>query len=508
MAAKKKKTDLKFDPLEAARISKAGARLLSHIDAGQIFTPRLIIKRDITREGESWQSRVQIGHALRDEHPVEAYGTWAPAKGRPDPLKLLAASNKGRQKHLVPLRMARMAASPFAYLRGAACVMAWDLAQGPSIGLNTVIDGDAHFSNFGVFGTAQRTVTADLNDFDEATIGPWEWDLKRLTASISVLGRNNGLKRKERRRAVRRCVSGYRWNLRRLESMPVLDLWYLVTALDTGAQREVVIDKKSQALIEAALGRAKENDNIKFLGKVAERSATGKWRFKTDPPILTRVDDATRDAVLAGLNDYITTLSPERRYMLRRYHVVDVAHRIVGVGSVGTRAYLVLLMGNGDHDPLFLQVKEATAPAHAPYVAPLPEFIEHDGMRVVHGQRVLQASGDPLLGWTSIAGRPFYVRQMRNLKGGVDATLLTGQPLELLSWMRGALLARAHSRGGDGAVISGYCGDEDEFDDAMADWAEAYADQTEKDHADLVKAIRAGKVEAATIPAKGKDIDR
>ena len=505
MAAKKKSKKY-FDPLEAARISKAGRRLMSHIEAGQVFVPRVVVRRDITKEGEPWQSRVQIGRALRDEHPVAEHGAWKPAKQRPDPLKLLAASNKGRQKHLIPLRMARMAESPFAFLRGSACVMAWDLANAPSVGMNVVIDGDAHYSNFGVFGTSHNTVTADLNDFDEATIGPWEWDLKRLTASISVLGRHNGLKRKERRRAVRRCASGYRWNLRRLEAMPVMNLWYLVTALDSGAQREVVIDKKSQALIDQALDRARDNNNVRFLSKVAERSATGKWRFKSDPPILTRVDDATRGAILAGLDDYISTLSPERRYMLRRYHVVDVAHRVVGVGSVGTRAYLVLLMGNGEHDPLFLQVKEATAPAHAPYVAPLPAFIGHDGMRVVHGQRVLQASGDPLLGWTTVAGRPFYVRQMRNLKGGVDPMLLSGQPLELLSWMRGALLARAHSRGGDGAVISGYCGDDDEFDEAMADWAEAYADQTEKDHETLVKAIRAGKIEASTIKTGSKEI--
>lgn len=281
MAVKKAST---IDAAGAARASKASARLSSHIEAGQVFVPRHILKRDITEEGESWQSRLQIGRSLREATPVEAHGAWTPAKSRPDPLRLPAASNKGQQKHLVPLRMA---ASPFAFLRGAAAVMAWDLAQGPSI-------------------------------------GPWEWDLKRLTASTAVLGRNNKLKRKERRRAVRRCVSGYRWNLRRLESMPILDLWYMVTALDPGAQREVVIDKKSQALIEVALSRAKDNNNAKFLAKVAERSSAGKWRFKVDPQILTRVDGPTRDAVLEGLNGYISSLSPERRYMVRRYHVVDV----------------------------------------------------------------------------------------------------------------------------------------------------------------------------------------
>ncbi|MHB1220017.1 MAG: DUF2252 domain-containing protein [Alphaproteobacteria bacterium] len=480
-------------------MSKAGDTLLGHIDAGQVFVPRHIFTLDMTREGESWQSRLQIGRGLREQIPLEAHGEWKPAKERPDPLKVLAASNKGRQKHLVPLRMARMAASPFAFLRGAAGVMAWDLAKAPSAGLNVVIDGDAHYANFGLFGNAEKNVVVDLNDFDEATIGPWEWDLKRLTASISVMGRDNKLSRKERRRAVRRCVSGYRWNLRRFESMPILDVWYIVAAVENLQLKEVVIDKKSQALIDKALSRAKESNNAKLLNNVAERSSTGKWRFKVDPPILTQVDDATRDAVMAGLREYLESMTPERRYMLRRYHVVDVAHRVVGVGSVGTRAYLVLLMGNGDQDPLFLQIKEAARAAHAPYVAPLPEDITHEGKRVVFGQKVLQAAGDPLLGWTTIKDRPFYVRQMRNLKAGIDTSLMSGQPLELMSWGRGALLARAHARAGDAATISGYCGDSDEFDDAMADWAEAYADQTEKDHAALVKAIRAGKIEAAVI---------
>lgn len=493
MAVKVTKTSAR----DAARVSKASDSLLGHIDAGQVFVPRHIFTRDMTREGESWQSRLQIGQSLRDNVPLDAHGEWKPAKQRPDPLKVLAASNKGRQKHLVPLRMARMAASPFSFLRGAASVMAWDLANAPSIGLNVVIDGDAHYGNFGLFGNAEKNVVVDLNDFDEATIGPWEWDLKRLTASISVMGRDNKLSRKERRRAVRRCVSGYRWNLRRLESMPILDVWYLVATVENLQLKEVVINKKSQALIDKALGRAKESNNAKLLSKIAERSSTGKWRFKADPPILTRVDDATRDAVMDGLKKYLESMPPERRYMLRRYHMVDVAHRVVGVGSVGTRAYLVLLMGNGDQDPLFLQVKEAAPAAHAPYLALLPEEFRHEGKRVVFGQKVLQAAGDPLLGWTTVKERPFYVRQMRNLKGSIDANMLQGQPLELMSWGRGALLARAHARAGDVATISGYCGDSDEFDDAMADWAEAYADQTELDHAALIKAIRMGKVEAA-----------
>lgn len=497
-----KKTSPGISAIEAARRSKAGDVLLDHIGAGHVFVPRQIFSLDVYKEGEPWQARVEIGRALRDTAPFEAHGAWKPARHRPDPLKTLALSNRGRQKHLVPLRMARMAASPFAFLRGAATVMAWDLAKGPATGLNVVIDGDAHYSNFGFFGSAQKDVVFDLNDFDEATMGPWEWDLKRLTASISVMGRDNGLRRKDRRRAIKRCVAGYRWNADHLRDVPVLDVWYRVVVadrLDPKMVKFLKIDKRSQAIIAKVVAKARENDNAKLLLKVAERASNGRWRFRPDPPILTRVDDATREAVVEGLRHYLETMSPERRYMLQRYHVVDVVHRVVGVGSVGTRAYLVLLMGNGDQDPLFLQVKEAMAAVHGPYLAPLPKDLQHDGQRVIFGQKVLQAAGDPLLGWTSIGGRPFYVRQMRNLKAAVDTRLIAGLSHDLFAWTRGALLARAHARVGDAATISGYCSDAGEFDDALADWAEAYADQTEKDHAALVKAIRAGKIEADII---------
>ena len=355
---------------------------------------------------------------------------------------------------------------------------------------------DAHFNNFGLFGTLQRDVVGDLNDFDEVTIGPWGWDLKRLAASINVAGRENGLNRRERRRAVMRCVAGYRWNVKRLQSVPVLALWYRHTAVDRLDWVQVKIDAKSRAIIQKAVDKARAQTSATLLTKVADRASSGAWRFKEDPPTLTLIDGKTREKIIDALHEYGGTLPRERRYMLNRYHVVDVAHRVAGVGSVGTRAYLALLLGNSADDPLFLQVKEATVPARAPYLPPLPDEYSHQGKRVVHGQRLLQAVGDPLLGWTQLDGRPFYVRQMKNMKGSIPTEWLSGEPFEFFSWAYGVILARAHARTGDAAVVSGYLGSSQVYDAAIAEWAEAYGDQTERDHAALEKAIKSGRVHA------------
>jgi uncharacterized protein (DUF2252 family) len=405
------------------------------------------------------------------------------------------ADNQGRQKHLIPLRMGRMAASPFAFLRGSACVMARDLSGTPISGIPTVMDGDAHLNNFGMYGTPQHEVIFDLNDFDEATIGPWEWDLKRLAASVNVAGRSNGLNTRERAAAVRRCVEGYRFNARRLQSMGVLDIWYL-HAYPGRSNPLVKADPKSKAVIQKTLSKAMHTDNRALLPKVADREGEGRWTFRDSPPVLTRVDKSTKQKVINSLDSYSLTLSRERRIMLNRYHVVDVAHRVVGVGSVGTRAYLVLFFGNGDNDPLFLQVKEATAPAHAPYLPPLDKEMTHNGKRVITGQRALQAASDPMLGYTTIDGRCYYVRQMKNLKASVPIEWLTGASFNFYAWACGAILSRAHARTGDPARIAGYCGNGGVLDDALATWAESYGDQTESDHAALVDAIQRGEVEA------------
>jgi uncharacterized protein (DUF2252 family) len=453
-------------------------------------------KFDLRLANSPWEKRRNIGKGLRERTPRESHADSKPVASRPDPLDLLAASNVGRQEDFIPLRMGRMAASPFTFLRGAACVMAWDLSHTPISCVHVIMCGDAHINNFGLYGTPQRDVIFDLNDFDEATIGPWEWDLKRLVASVNVAARENGLNKKERADAVMRTVEGYRFNITRLQDMPVLDVWYLHAYPDR-KNPLIKMDAKSGAVIAKCVAKARQQTNATLLTKISERGVSGGWRLREDPPVLTHVDQATREKIIDGLNEYAESLPLERRYMLSRYHVADVAHRIVGVGSVGTRAYLALLFGNSDDDPLFLQIKECVSPAHAPYVPPLPEmYREHEGKRVVVGQRALQASSDIMLGVTRIDGRPYFVRQMKNMKASIPVEWLTGDSFDFYAWACGTLLARAHARTGDAAAIAGYCGGTPVLDKALATWAEAYGDQTERDHEQLVKAIKSGKVKA------------
>ncbi len=451
---------------------------------------------------DSRETRYEQGKALRDLTPRESHATWTPAADRADPVATVLASNAGREESLIPLRMGRMAESPFAFLRGACAVMAGDLAHTPISGPQVVINGDAHINNFGLYGTPQRDVVIDINDFDEATLGPWEWDLKRLVASVNVAGRENGLDAEERNSAVMRCVSGYSMNAQRLMNFGVLETWSLFAYADLARHEDelkrlgIQVGNKFKAVVKKVLTKAQRTHSESLLEKVARQQADGGWRFVDDPPILTSLDDATRQKVITSLTEYGETLPPEYRIMLHRYSVADVCHRVVGVGSVGTRAYLVLLFGNGDDDPLFLQVKEAVTPAHAPYLPPLPTRVHHEGFRVIRTQRLLQSLGDPLLGCTTIDGRHYFVRQMKNLKASMPIEFLTGEPFEFWGLVCGALLARAHARTGDIAKVAGYIGKSDVFVTALADFAEAYGDQTERDHAALVEAARMGQIEA------------
>ena len=459
-------------------------------------------KFDLGSKLVPWEKRRRDGKALRHAVPRESHAEWKPSKNRHDPLKLLAESNKGRQPQLIPLRLGRMASSPFAFLRGSTCVMASDLSTSPISGIAVVMDGDAHLNNFGMYATPQREVVFDLNDFDEAIVGPWEWDLKRLAASVNVAGRQNGLSRRERAASVVRCVEGYRFNSNRLQNMGVLDIWYMHAY--PGRQNPIgKMDPKSKAVFAKTLAKAMRTDNRALLPQVANNGAAGAWSFRDNPPVLTRVSPEIKEGVIKALNNYADTLSRERRVMLGRYHVVDVAHRVVGVGSVGTRAYLALLFGNGDDDPLFLQVKESVAAAHAPYLPRLDKEFTHNGKRVVIGQRALQASSDPMLGYTSIDGRDFYVRQMKNLKASIPVEWLTGPSFNFYAWACGAILARAHARTGDPARVAGYCGNSNVFDQALAEWAESYGDQTERDHDTLYKAIRRGQIKAEVQTDEG-----
>ncbi|MFD0938566.1 DUF2252 domain-containing protein [Methylobacterium trifolii] len=458
---------------------------------------------DLREGGEPWDRRRAAGKRLRDAVPHAGHAALDLPDDRPDPVALIENAHVGRQTDLIPLRVARMASSPFAFLRGAAHVMAWDLAQSSRSDIMVVMNGDAHIANFGLFGTPQRDVVLDLNDFDEVTIGPWEWDLKRLVASIEVAARGDGVPASERRQAVMAAVGGYQHTMTDLAPQGSLDVWQQAARADQLDFSGIRIDAQSQTVVRKAVEKARKKDNRSLLARVGERRVDGGWRFREEPPILTRVDEETRDGVITGLEHYAETLPPERRFMLSRYHVVDVAHRVVGVGSVGTRAYVALLCGNSDQDVLFLQVKEAVRPAHAPYLPGMPEpYASHEGERVIYGQRLLQGVGDPLLGWTTIADRPFYVRQMKNMKGEIPVSCMVGQPLLYFAWAYGALLARAHARTGDAAAIAGYCGKDRHLDlrEALADWAQAYGERNADDYRAFLAAIESGRLTAADDP--------
>ncbi len=389
-----------------------------------------------------------------------------------------------------------MLASPFSFLRGSAVVMAWDLAHTPTTGIEVLMDGDAHLANFGLFGTVERDVVFDLNDFDESQPGPWEWDLKRLAVSFNVLARELGWGRRSRHSMVAACVSGYRAAVRRLEQRGALDLWY--EFLYARRRRPGLrLDRVSRALLAGAGQIAARRSSDTLLARLAQRSEDGTWRFRRIPPIQFRLPKARREAVLAGLLPYVETLPRGRRYLWDRYHAVDVAEHVVGVGSVGARAYVVLLFGNGEDDPLLLQVKEAFAPAGAPYLRPLaPDLARAPGKRVISAQLALHSSPDLLLGWTEIDGHSFYVRQMRNLKGSVPLDALAPDQVLRYAHACGEVLGHAHARTGDGAQIAGYCGRSGVLDSAIAAFAEAYGAQVVDDHRRLVRAVAAGRVRA------------
>ena len=474
------------------------------VDAG-LLQPQRIRTLGLDTPTLAPAERERLGRARRDTAPRASIADWMPAADRLDPVARLMAGNAGREPALVPLRMSRMAVSPFTFLRGSASVMAADLATLPTSGLDVMLDGDAHMNNFGIFGTPDAQVVVDLNDFDEVVIGPWEWDLKRLTASIEVAGREIGLDASQRSHSVRGAVAGYRTMMRRSAAMPVLTLWQrrtTVAELVADVPPEWAPDAKVDGLLGRAEEKARQSDNAALLQRMTRHDEIEGRRFVDEPPVLTRPDAATRERVAKGLHDYLETLSPERRFMLQRYAVADVAHRVVGVGSVGLRAWCVMLFGNDGDDPLFLQIKQAAPAVHAPYVTRQPHDLgSHEGRRVVYGQRLMQALGDPLLGWTTIDGLPYYVRQMRNLKGSIAPDKLSPPTFAAFCWSYGGLLARAHARTGDAAAIAGYCGAEtgQQLDEALLRWSISYADQTEADHARLVAAIARGEV--PSVPA-------
>ncbi|TQK53039.1 uncharacterized protein (DUF2252 family) [Streptomyces sp. SLBN-118] len=448
------------------------------------------------------RSPKEAGKALRDRIPRASHDSLVLPVARPDAVQAVEESSRGRVPELTPIRVGRMAASPFAFLRGSAGLMAHDLVGTPVTGVGAQICGDAHAANFGLYGDARGRLVIDLNDFDETVVGPWEWDLKRLAVSLVLAGRVVGADETVCRAAAFDAVGAYRRTMRLLARLPALDAWNAI------ADEELVSHTDARDLIgtlERVSEKARNNTSARFAAKSTEAvsdsdSAPGEGgrRFVDAPPVLRRVPDAEAAAVAASLEEYLSTVSEDRLPLLAWYSIHDVAFRVVGTGSVGTRSYVVLLL---DHrgDALVLQVKEARSSALVPYLKaagfPVPD-VEHEGRRVVLGQKRMQVVSDILLGWTTVDGRPFQVRQFRNRKGSVDPAALAPDQVDDYGRMTGALLARAHAHSADPRLLAGYCGKNEELDEAVAGFAGIYADRTEADHADLLSAIKSGRIAA------------
>ena len=393
----------------------------------------------------------QTGRDLRKVVDHEDHGELVIAPHRPSVVNFLNASNHERIPELLPLRHQRMSVDPFAFFRGSAGLMAFDLAQLPTTGLDAQICGDAHAANFGLYGTHDRRIVMDINDFDETIVGPWEWDLKRLAVSLVLAGRVGGAGPEITREAARHAAKAYRRAARDLAQSGFLDSW---TALgDESAISRVQADELLDDFGLAA-AKAQRNTSEKVAAKVTSRDVDGSWHFIADPPVLTPVDQATKDAVIAGAEAYVGSLRGPRRHLISRYRPCDVAMRVVGTGSVGLRAYVLLLQGN-DREALILQVKQAQPSALAPYLPAAPMAV-HEGLRIVRGARLVQVETDPLFGWTTIGDTPYVVRQFRNRKGEIDPTVLSAGHLDDYGRLAGALLARAHGRSLDPRVLAGY----------------------------------------------------
>jgi uncharacterized protein (DUF2252 family) len=434
--------------------------------------------------------RTELGKRLREKVPRSDHATLPACESRADPLALVRQANHRRATHLVSLRYGRMAASPFAFLRGTAVVMAHDLARTPTTGIAVQLCGDAHIGNFGGYGTAERSLVFDLNDCDETHVGPWEWDVKRLVTSAVVLGRERKIKSEDRRRIACATVEAYRERMRELGDAPYLDIWLTPILAETAVDR-FAADAEP---IARAFAEGQDRTNLSAREKLAE-SRHGRLRFRHDPPLIARRVDRLRrevDDVVAG---YRRSLPVDRRVLFDRYNLIDVARKVVGIGSIGLGTYVLLLQGVDDEDPLILQLKEARGSVLAPHVN--ASRFSHNGQRVVAGQRIMQAASDPFLGWTRFAGRDYYVRQLRDMKSTVPLHELDADGLQAYAVLCAHVLARAHACSADAALIGGYLGRGAQFDHAVAEFAEAYADVVEKDHQGLLDAIAKGSVNAA-----------
>jgi len=453
--------------------------------------------------------RAERGKAARAVVPRDSHAMFDPGPDRPDPLALLEEQAKTRLPDLVPVRWGRMMVSPFTYYRGAALPMASDLATTPVSGLAVQACGDAHLSNFGIFGSAERRLVFDVNDFDETLPGPWEWDVKRLAASLDVAGRDNGFGGKDRREIVTAAVASYRRAMRDFAKMTNLDVWYAHADLDQlRAEFASQMKKRQRKLVDEGMAKARTHDSMQEVAKLTHL-VDGRPRIVADPPLLVPITDllpkqTDQEAFQAQVNDllagYRRTLETDRRFLLEQYEYADMARKVVGVGSVGTRCWIVLMLGRDESDPLFLQVKEAEKSVLSRFAG--ASKYANQGQRVVAGQRLMQASSDIFLGWQRIAAgldvkrRDFYVRQLRDWKYSIAIEDLVPQAMRIYGEVCGWALARAHACSGDRIAIAAYLGGSDVFDQAITQFAAAYADQNERDHKSLVDAVASGRITA------------
>jgi uncharacterized protein (DUF2252 family) len=460
----------------------------------------------------------------RDRAPLSSHRGWAPAGGRPDPVGLLQDQDTTREPDLVPVRHGRMLVSPFTFYRGGAKIMAADLDRTPAAGLQVQLCGDAHLSNFGAFASPERRLLFDLNDFDETLPGPFEYDVKRLAASFTIAAQNNGFAKADTKAATLASVAAYREAMAGFAQMGTMEVWYahldedqLMTGLrEAAAQaskakkgkkatKDAKVAKRAERTAEKTVAKARTRDSLQALSKLAEL-VDGQYRIVSQPPIVVPMreleatygmsPDEIQRAIHEQFRAYRATLQDDRRRLLERFQIVDVARKVVGVGSVGTRAFIALLQGRDQQDPLFLQVKEATASVLEDHL-PMSRYKQH-GERVVHGQRLMQAASDIFLGWTKgvEANRYYYWRQLRDMKGSADVEAMVPVGLDFYAGVCGWTLARAHARSGDPVAIAAYLGKRDTFDRAVTDFAGRYAEQNERDFQAFSDAIRSGRLQA------------
>jgi uncharacterized protein (DUF2252 family) len=460
-----------------------------------------------------FDARREYGKEARRRSPRSAHAGWTPPADRLDPVALIEEQATTRVPELVPIRHARMMVSPFTFYRGAALLMAADLANTPVSGITTQICGDAHLSNFGVFGTPERNMIFDMNDFDETLPGPWEWDVKRLAASFEVAGRSRGFTDEERREINLTVVRGYRERMLQAAGSRVLDAWYdqldtdrFLAFLDEERKRKQLGGKQVKNA-DAALAKARTKDSMRAVAKLTE-VVDGKLRITADPPLIVPIEqldpigrtrEQEEDWMREVLASYQSTLQ-QQNHPMREFSYVHLARKVVGVGSVGTRAWIVLLRGRDDADPLLLQAKQAEASVLERFL-PASEYDNH-GERVVRGQRLMQAASDIFLGWHRQAGfdgieRDFYIRQLHDWKGSADVDSMVLDGYRVYARVCGETLARAHARSGDRVALASYLGHSDRFDQAIAEFARDYGDQNDRDYAAFVAAVRSGRLQAA-----------